>query len=106
MQTNHLILVSEFCVYHQIETAFVEVLEQKGLIETLTIEQILYIQPEQIVQLEKLVRLHQDLAIHADDLDVVTDLLDRLEDLQQQVTHLQNRLVFYEPAVPEPLNAD
>ena len=96
MQTN-LISVSEFCVYHRIEIAFVYRLEERGLVEIITIEQSLYIQPEQLPRLEKFVRLHQDLAIHTDDLDVVGELLERVESLQQQVVQLQNRLVFYEP---------
>ncbi|MFD2938047.1 chaperone modulator CbpM [Spirosoma flavum] len=95
MQPNNLIPVSEFCVYHHIEITFVHSLEQRGLVETITIERSVYVQPEQLARLEKLVRLHQELAIHPDDLDVVTDLLDRVEGLQHQVTQLQNQLVFY-----------
>ena len=97
MQPNQLISVSEFCVYHQIEISFVQTLEERGLVETVTVAQSIYLQPEQLPRLEKFVRLHQDLAIHPDDLDVVSELLERVESLQQQLTQLQNRLVFYEP---------
>ena len=93
-----LILISEFCVYHHIGTDFIYLLEQRGLIKTETVQQTVYVQSEQLPRLEKFVRLHQDLAIHPDDLDVVNDLVERLENLQQQITHLQNRLVFYEPS--------
>lgn len=96
MQPEHLILVNEFCGYHHIEVEFVRVLEQRGLIETTTIQHTTYLQPEQLPRLEKLVRLHHDLAIQAEDLDVVSELLERVENLQQQITDLQNRLVFYE----------
>ncbi|GAB4025903.1 chaperone modulator CbpM [Spirosoma koreense] len=97
MQTTHLISVREFCVHHHIEITFVESLADNGLIETTTVEHTIYVHPEQLGRLEKFVRLHQDLAIHPDDLDVVSDLLDRVEHLQQQVTQLRNRLIFYEP---------
>lgn len=96
MQPNHLIPVREFCVHNHVEIAFIQFLAQQGLVETVAIEQAVYIQPEQLPRLEKFVRLHQDLAIHPDDLDVVNDLLDRMEDLQHEVTRLQNRLIFYE----------
>src|SRR5205085_2665154 len=98
MQTAHLISVREFCVHHHVEITFVETLADNGLIETTLVEQAIYVQPEQLVRLEKFVRLHQDLAIHTDDMDVVSDLLDRVESLQQQLTQLQNRLIFYEPS--------
>ncbi|QHV98721.1 chaperone modulator CbpM [Spirosoma endbachense] len=96
MQPNNLISVTEFCVHHHIEVAFVHLLEQQGLVEIITIEQTIYLEPTQLGRLEKLVRLHQDLDIHPDDLDIVSDLLERVESLQNQLTQLQNRLVFYE----------
>ncbi|GAB4045946.1 chaperone modulator CbpM [Spirosoma litoris] len=96
MQTTHLISVRDFCVHHHVEITFVETLADNGLIETTLVEQTTYVQPEQVGRLEKFVRLHQELAIHTEDLDVVSDLLDRVEDLQQQLARLKNRLVFYE----------
>ncbi len=97
MQTEHLILVRDFCVHHHVELTFVETLAANDLIETTTVDQTLYVEPAQLTQLEKFVRLHRDLNIHTDDLDVVSDLLDRVENLQSQVVTLQNRLRFYEP---------
>lgn len=96
MQANHLISVSDFCVYHSIEFSFVQLLEQQGLVETITVERAVYIEPDQLGRLEKFVRLHQDLAIHPEDLDVVNELLERVEALQNQIVQLQNQLLFYE----------
>ena len=96
MQTTSLISVRDFCVYHHIEITFVEILADNGLIETTIVEQNSYVHPEQVARLEKFVRLHQELAIHTDDLDVVSNLLDQVEDLQQQLTQMRNRLIFYE----------
>ncbi|GAB2521551.1 chaperone modulator CbpM [Spirosoma aerophilum] len=96
MQPNHLIPISEFCIHHHVEIAFVNSLEQQGLVETICVEQSVFVQPEQLPRLEKLVRLHQDLAIHPDDLDVVSDLLERLEGLQGEISQLQNQLTFYQ----------
>lgn len=97
MQTESLILVRDFCVHHHVEITFVETLAANNLIQTTTIDQTLYVEPAQLTQLEKFVRLHRDLNIHTDDLDVIADLLDRVEDLQREVVMLQNRLRFYEP---------
>ena len=96
MTTSQLISVRDFCVYSHVETTFVTHLEERGLIETTVIEQTSYVPYEQLPRLEKFVRLHQELAIHPDDLDVVNDLTERLEGLQQELTNLRNRLIFYE----------
>jgi hypothetical protein len=99
MNAENLIPVRDFCVYHHIEISFVQSLEQRGLVEITTVEQVLFVQPSQVARLEKLVRLHHELAIHADDLDVVSNLLDRVEGLQEQVAQLQNQLSFYRQLV-------
>lgn len=96
MQPEQLISVQEFCGYHHLEIAFVQTLEQRGLIQIITVGQSLYVHSEQVGQLEKFTRLHQELSIHTDDLDIVSDLLERVEDLQKQIVQLQNRLAFYE----------
>lgn len=96
MTPNHLISVREFCVYSQVEIRFVAQLQERGLIEIIIVEQTEYVPYEQLPRLEKFVRLHQDLAIHPDDLDVVNDLTERLEAMQQEMAILRNRLVFYE----------
>lgn len=97
MQTTSLISVPDFCVHHQIEITFIDTLADNGLIETTFVEQARYVHSDQVGRLEKFVRLHQDLAIHTDDLDIVSNLLDQVDDLHQQLTQLRNRLVFYEP---------
>ncbi|MBO0951883.1 chaperone modulator CbpM [Fibrella forsythiae] len=96
MPTNDLIPTNDFCVYHHVEITFLYNLANRGLIDIVTNEQATYVPVHQLTRLEKMVRLHQDLAIHPDDLDVVSNLLEQIEQLQRQLTGLQNRLHFYE----------
>ncbi len=96
MPTNGLIPAYDFCVHNQVEITFLYDLAQRDLIEIITIEQATYVQPTQLARLEKFVRLHQDLSIHPDDLDIVSNLLEQVDQLQQQLITLQNRLRFYE----------
>ncbi len=96
MATNALIPAHDFCVHHQVEITFLYDLAQRDLIEIITVEQATYVQPDQLARLEKLVRLHQELCIHPDDLDIVSNLLEQVEHLQPQLAYLQTRLHFYE----------
>jgi hypothetical protein len=96
MENESLVSITEFCSYHHLDIYFIQQLEQNGLIETTTIEQKIYLPSAQLGQLEKWVRLHQQLDIHADNLDVISNLLERMEGLQKEILQLKNRLIFYE----------
>ena len=58
MQTENLIAVNEFCINHNIEISFISSLQQTGLIELTTIEETIYIDADQLRQLEKIARLY------------------------------------------------
>ena len=97
MQTDPLISAHEFFTYHQLDVGFMVILEEQGMLETIIIGQVRYLHPDQLAPLERLIRLHRDLAVHVEDLDIVAHLLERLEQTQAQVNQLQNRWAFYEP---------
>jgi chaperone modulatory protein CbpM len=97
MPTATLISAHEFLAYHQLDVSFVITLEEQGVLETTTIGPVPYLHPDQLGPIERLIRLHRELAVHVDDLDIVAHLLERLERVQEQVSELQNRLAFYEP---------
>ena len=96
MLPSDLIPAYDFCVHHHVEITFLRTLDRRGIIDVVTVEQTDYVRPEQLTRLERLVRLHQELAIHPDDLDIVSNLLEQVEELQRQVVGLRNRLRFYE----------
>ncbi len=96
MQTEDLIAANDFCTHHNIEYAFINSLNEYGLIEITTIQQTGYIPASQLATLEKLVRLHNDLNINREGLEAINYLLKRLERMQQEITLLNNRLRTYE----------
>jgi len=96
MQNENLISVTEFCQYHHIDATFIQLLEENGLIETTMVQQTVYVQTGQLSQLEKFVRLNQELNIHAENLDIISHLLQQTEILRQEITALKSRLNFYE----------
>ena len=99
MEPKHiddLIAVNEFCVHHNIEISFINLLQQNGLIEISTIESKYFVEKEQLPQLEKFVRFYYDLDINLEGIETITYLLQRVENLQNEIIKLKNRLRFYD----------
>jgi chaperone modulatory protein CbpM len=96
MQTEHLILVDTFCTSHNVEYSFIRSLHENGLIEITTREEQTFIPESNLEFAEKLIRLHNDLEINLEGVEVITYLLDQLKQQQHEITGLKNRLRFYE----------
>ena len=96
MQTEFLITVEEFCANYNVEISFISSLQKTGLIEITNIEDSGLIDSDQIVQLEKFVRLYYDLDINLEGIETVNHLLKRIESMQTEIITLRNRLRLYE----------
>ncbi|MBA4410546.1 MAG: chaperone modulator CbpM [Bacteroidota bacterium] len=96
MQTEYLIAVNEFCVSHDIEISFISSLKETGLIETTTIEDTVFIDAEQLQQLEKYIRFYYELNINLEGIETIKHLLLRVNVLHEEITALKNRLRLYE----------
>ena len=96
METGHLISTEEFCINHQIEISFISSLQEFGLVEVTTIKESSYIDVNQLQKLEKILRLYYDLDINIEGIEAITHLLNRVNDMQQEITALKNRLSLYE----------
>ena len=96
MHKEHLISAIEFCTHHEIEISFISSLHETGLIEVIQIEETEYIDESQLVQLEKIVRFYYDLGINLEGIETINHLLDRMNNMQDEITALRNRLRLYE----------
>lgn len=95
-QIDDLIAVNEFCVNHNIEISFVNLLQQNGLINVSTIESKHFVEKEQLPQLEKFARFYYELEINLEGIETITYLLQRMENLQNEIIKLKNRLNLYD----------
>jgi hypothetical protein len=95
METNNLILVEEFCTHNEIELSFIDGLQELGLVEIMNIDNGKYLAQSQLRDVEKLVRLHYELEINMEGIDVVYHLLKRINDLEDELTQTKNKLRFY-----------
>ncbi|CAN5438541.1 hypothetical protein BH10BAC2_BH10BAC2_39010 [soil metagenome] len=96
MQTEEMIPLQDFCMYHHIEQTFVYALQDSGLIEIIHAEQEVGIPVSQLRRLEKMIRLYTDMDINLEGIEAITYLLQRMQHMQQQITQLTNRLSIYE----------
>jgi hypothetical protein len=94
--TTRLIATSEFCTYHQVEYTFISSLSEAGLVEIQVVEQETYIPETELQKLERMVRMHNELEINVAGIEAITHLLQRMEDIQEEIRTLRNRLNRYE----------
>ena len=55
-----------------------------------------FLHPEQLDAIEKIVRLHHDLRINMEGIDAIQHLLQRVENMQTEISFLKNKLRLYE----------
>lgn len=96
MQTEEMIVVNEFCIHHNIDISFIHSLQESGLIEITHTEEKLYLHESQLPRLEKMLRLYYEMDINLEGIETITYLLNRMNEMQQQITQLNNRLSIYE----------
>ena len=88
MSSNEYILVQEVCNHYTIEVNFVSRLQDMGLLEVHHRDKRLYLHQDEISALERIIRLHQDLQVNLEGIDIIFNLLNRID-------HLENALVVW-----------
>lgn len=96
MQKEDLIPANEFCISHDIEISFISLLYDNGLIDIAIFDENLYIYPNQLSQLERISHFYYDLGINIEGIETINNLLEKIDEMQQVIVALQNRLSLYE----------
>ncbi len=96
MHTEEWIAAKEFCKYHQIELSFIFSLQEFGLIELSTVEEEICIPTDQLKHVEQLALMHHEMDINLEGIEAITHLLQQIENMQQKIVVLHNRLEVYE----------
>ncbi len=96
MDTRNLIPVQQFCEKYEIEFSFINSLNDYGLIEITYIEKDQFIELEKLHEIERIIRLHEDLGVNLEGIDIITNLMQKIRNLQDEINLIQNRLNIYE----------
>jgi MerR HTH family regulatory protein len=86
----------EFCEHYQVDLAFVQSLEEYGLIKVMVVAEKQLIPEESLSDLEKFIHLHYDLNINMEGIDAIQHLLQRVNSMREEMALLKNRLRIYE----------
>ena len=96
MKEQDLIPTQTICSHYNIEISFVDTLQNMGLIQIEVVEKNQYIHQDQISDLEKIIRLHNELEVNLEGIDVVFNLLQKEKELRSELNTLKNKLRLYE----------
>ena len=96
MSPKDLIPVNEFCNIYEIEFSFINELDEYGLIEITRFDENAFIERERIKDIEKIIRLHNDLGVNFEGIDIINNLLERISMLENKLYSYQNRLSIFE----------
>ncbi len=101
MEKEHLIPARLFCTHHEVEISFINSLEDIGLLHVTRIENEDFIEETELEKLERLARLHQELDVNLEGIDVINYLLERISTMQDEMNMLRQKLSFYETGFRE-----
>ncbi len=96
MATQNLILIEKLCLHYKIEFSFFDALDNIGLIEIKTIKENKYLYQDKIGDVEKMIRLHHELNVNMEGIDIVFNLLKNEIQLKDEINKLKNKLRLYE----------
>jgi hypothetical protein len=96
MDNREFITAQTLCTSYNIELSFLDALHTMQLIEIKVVEQSQVVHHDQIGELERIIRLHKELNLNLEGIDVVLNLLEKEQELRNEVIALQNRLRLYE----------
>ena|ERR1043166_6177286 len=96
MENEHLIPANEFCAHYNVEISFINALQENGLIQVTTIEENYFIDTDQLQKLEQFARWHYELDINLEGIEVIDQMLQRIRNMQNEITSLQNRLRLFD----------
>jgi len=96
MSKEKFIPLQKLCELYKIEMSFFSGLNDIGLIQISLIEESHCIHQDKITDVEKMIRMHRDLEINIEGIDIAFNLLKKIDELENELNAIKNRLRIYE----------
>jgi len=94
--TKELISIYKICDSYQIPNSFFEELQNFDLIPVYNENDETLIEVATLPKVEKILRLHYDLHINLEGVEVIFNLLQQIDEMQNEIDNLKRRLRLYE----------
>ena len=96
MSNNELISIQKISIHHHLDEQFIESIESFQLVEFVEKDSDKYVYVEQLPTLEKIIRLYYDLEVNMQGIDVINNMLNKMDAMHKNIQQLQNKLKLYE----------
>jgi len=94
--SKYLIPIQKICETYQVSELFFENLQEYNLISLIKENNEFWIEENELNKIEKIMRLHFDLDINMEGIDVIISLLNKINQLNKEISFLQKQLKIYE----------
>lgn len=88
--SNTLIKITDISTSGNIHISFIKQLHHNGLIEIITIEQIEFVEEDALPRIEQYHTWYEDLEINMQGIEVIRNLLDKIERLKEEIRALKS----------------
>ncbi|MCB9033570.1 MAG: hypothetical protein H6553_07020 [Chitinophagales bacterium] len=85
MKTEKLILISELEKHYELNNSFFNDIQTYDLLEVHIVSNERYLHRKHLKNFEKILHLHNDLAINFEGIDVILNLMQRIESLRKEL---------------------
>lgn len=96
MQKEKLIPADVCCRHYNVELSFIQSLDQYGFIHIVSVEKTEFIDMDELQTLEKFIRMHYELDINMQGIEAINFLLERVQNMQDEIAYLKSKLNVYE----------
>ena len=92
MDNEKMITLETLLQNYEVEMSFINALQDFGLVTIVEVDGKQCVDRDNLGDLEKMMRLHYDLDINLAGIDVICNMLRKMNEMQAELTMLKNRL--------------
>lgn len=89
---TELIIITDYVSQTRIERSFIYSLEENGLIHVYREENEQFLHCDELPLVEKYARMYYDLSINIEGIDAIRHLMERIDELNEEIRNLRNSL--------------